>query len=151
MTFLPVCINITGKNILVVGGGRIAAHKLKTLLKFTNNIVALAPEISDEINNLNIEIIQKKYSPDFLNNFFLIYACTNNSKLNLTIKSDANKLGILVNVCDSPENCDFTSPAIFKQQNMSVAVSSNAEDVKKSIKWRNKIKKILDTNSTNFH
>ena len=146
MTFLPVCINITDKKILVVGGGRIAAHKLKTLLKFTNNIVALAPEISDEINNLNIEIIQKKYSPDFLNNFFLVYACTNNSKLNLKIKSDANKLGLLVNICDSPDNCDFTSPAIFKQQNMSVAVSSNAENVKKSIKWRNKIKEVFDTN-----
>ena len=148
MIFLPICINITGKKILIVGGGRIASHKLKTLLKYTKNIVIAAPEISNEIRNIDIEIIQKEYSPDFLNNFFLVYACTNNSILNLKIKSDANKLGLLVNICDSPNSCDFTSPAIFKQQNMSVAVSSNAENVKKSIKWRNKIKEVFDTN---FH
>jgi len=120
-------------------------------LKFTNNIVALAPEISDEVKALNIKIIQQKYSEEILKNFYLIYACTDNSKLNLQIKTDANKIGKLVNICDSPVNCDFTSPAIFKQQNMSVAVSSNAQDVKKSIKWRNEIKNILDTDSTNFH
>ncbi len=145
MIFLPICINITDKKILIVGGGKTAAHKLKTLLKFTNNIAALAPEISDEIKKSAIEIIEKTYSENFLNDFYLIYACTDNSKLNLQIKSDANKLGKLVNICDSPANCDFTSPAIFKQQNMSVAVSSNARDVKKSIKWRDEIKKLLTT------
>ena len=151
MTFLPVCINITGKKILVVGGGKTAVHKLNTLVKYTRNITVLAPDIIDDIINLDVECIKKNYSSNFLNPFYIIYACTNNSRLNLKIKADANKLGILVNICDSPENCDFTSPAIFKQQNMSVAVSSNAENVKKSIKWRNKIKEIFDTNSTDFH
>lgn len=151
MTFLPVCINITDKKILVVGGGKTAVHKLNTLIKYTRNITVLAPDIIDDIIDLDVECIKKNYSSNFLNPFYIIYACTNNSTLNLKIKADANKLGILVNVCDSPVNCDFTSPAIFKQQNMSVAVSSNAEDVKKSIKWRNEIKKILDSNSTNFH
>ena len=149
MIFLPICINITDKKILIIGGGKTATHKLKTLLKFTNNIVALAPEISNEIKMLDIEAIEKKYSENFLNDFYLIYACTDNSKLNLQIKTDANKLGKLVNICDSPVNCDFTSPAIFKQQNMSVAVSSNAQDVKKSIKWRDEIKKHLTINATN--
>ena len=150
MTFLPICINITDKKILIVGGGNTAAHKLKTLLKFTNNIAALAPEMSDEIKKSGIKIIEKNYSKKFLNDFYLIYACTNNKNLNLKIKSDANKLGKLVNVCDSPDNCDFVSPAIFKRQNMSVAVSSNAQDVRKSIEWRNKIAEFFNGNFSIF-
>ena len=148
MLFLPICINLTDKKVLVVGGGNTAAHKLKTLLKYTKNIVVLAPEISDKIKGSEVEVIPEKYSSGLLKKFHLIYACTNNPKLNLQIKNDANKIGKLVNICDSPKNCDFTSPAIFKQQNMSIAVSSNAEDVKKSIKWRDNIKRFFDTD---FH
>ena len=146
MIFLPVCLNITDKKILVVGGGKVALHKISSILKYTKNITVLSPEFAEGILDLGLETIKEKYSPDYLPPFFLIYACTNNKKLNLKIKNDANKIGKLVNICDSPKFCDFTSPAIHKIKNMSVAVSSNSEDVKKSIKWRDKIKELISIN-----
>ena len=150
MIFLPICLDITDKKILLVGGGNVAVHKLKTLEKYTDNIFVLAPVFSKKVKKYNVNFLTQEYSPEILHEFFLIYACTNNENLNLKIKADANKIGKLVNVCDSPDNCDFVSPAIFKRQNMSIAISSNAQDVRKSIDWRNKITKLFDVNSSDI-
>jgi len=143
--FLPVLINITDKKILMIGGGKVAAHKLSTLLKFAGNITILAPEIIHEIMNDNrLDFMIKSYEKNDLLNFHIVYACTNNRKVNAVIKKDANDLGLLVNVADDPELCDFISPAIYKDDNITVAVGSNAQDVKKAIRIRNRIELILE-------
>ena len=49
MNFLPVSINIENETILIIGGGRVAAHKLIAIEKFTKKIKIIAPEIADEI------------------------------------------------------------------------------------------------------
>lgn len=129
----------------MIGGGKVAAHKLSTLLKFTTNVTILAPVINDEIINdkrLNVNI--KSYERNDLSNFNIVYACTNDRKVNAVIKKDANDLGLLVNVADDPELCDFISPAIYKDNNITVAVGSNARDVKKAINIRNRIKILLE-------
>lgn len=74
----------------------------------------------------------------------LIYACTNIRELNQQIKNDAHQLGRLINVVDKPDECDFVSPAIYRNKNISVAVSSNGQNVYKSIQVRNAIRDFLD-------
>jgi len=143
--FLPVCINITDKAILVVGGGRVAAQKLKTLLKYTRNITVCAPEIRPEIRTTGIRCLRQKYSPELLDKYRLVYACTDDKKLNRQIAADAGKRGILVNVADDPLYCDFISPAVFKQGDISVAVSSNGKNVKKSVRLRDRFRQILES------
>ncbi len=81
-----------------------------------------------------------------MNGFFLVYACTNNIEVNRRIKADAEICKILVNVVDNRELSDFISPAVFKQDEMTVAISSNGQNVKKSVEWRDKIKAILQIN-----
>ncbi len=125
-----------------------AAHKLAAVLKFTRNIVILAEKISVEIKNLGLEYREEKYQGQDLREFSLVYACTNNREVNKQILADARKLGILVNVADDPDLCDFISPAIFKQDEITVAVSSGSKNVKKAVDWRNRIK---DWASQNLH
>lgn len=144
-TFLPVLINITNKKILIIGGGKVAAHKLSTLLKFKINITILAPVIINEIINDNrLKFMIKSYEKNDLLDFHIIYACTNDRMVNAVIKKDANTLGLLVNVADDPELCDFISPAIYKDKNITVSVGSNAQDVKKAIRIRNRIEILLE-------
>lgn len=144
MNFLPVCLDITDKNILFIGGGKVCLHKLKTVILYTYNIRVLAPEISDEISAYEVELVRDFYRVEYLEGASIVYACTNNRELNLRIKDDCKKMNILVNVCDDPENCDFISPAIYKDGNISVAVSSDGKDVKKSVSLRNSIREILE-------
>lgn len=142
--FLPINVRIDDKKILFVGGGKIAMHKIKTVEQYSRNITLVAPEIHEDLQGAGFEEIYKEYEKSDLAGFFLVYACTNNLELNKTIKQDAAECGILVNVVDNRELSDFISPAVFKKEGMTVAVSSNGEDVKKSVEWRNTIKSILE-------
>ena len=143
-SFLPVNIRIDNRKILFVGGGKIALHKIMTVAKYTRNISIIAPEIQDELHEMGFTEIRKEYETSDLEGFFLVYACTNNIDVNRRIKNDAAACGILVNVVDNRELSDFISPAVIKKNEMTIAVSSNGENVKKSVEWRNAIQAMLD-------
>ena len=142
-SFLPLNIRIDNKKILFVGGGNIALHKIKTVEQYTRNISIVSPEIHDELHRKGFTEMYKEYEPSDLEGFFLVYACTNNLEVNRRIKNDAAAYGILVNVVDNRNLSDFISPAIIKKDEMTIAVSSNGENVKKSVEWRNKIQAML--------
>lgn len=151
MTFLPISINITDKKILLVGGGRIASHKIGFLEQFTRNISVVALEIIEPIKAKGYPCLEKAYEKSDLQGAFLVYACTNIMELNQQVKQDAESLGILTNVVDNPSMCDFVSPAIYKHNHMTIAVGSNGRDVYRSIAVRNKIKELLDLDPTVFY
>lgn len=148
--YLPVSINITDKKILLIGGGKVALEKINSLKRFTKNITIVTIEADEEVKRYPYAIIYKAYEKEDLEGYFLVYACTNNTETNQLIKNDCTEKRILVNVVDNPKLCDFISPAIYKQNNMTVAVSSNGEDVRKSIDWRNKIQAIIQDGDIEF-
>ena len=102
-SFLPLNIRIDNKKILFVGGGKIALHKIKTVLQYTRNISIISPVIHDELHQMGFEEICKEYETSDLEGFFLVYACTNNIEVNSRIKNDAAVCGIMVNVVDNRE------------------------------------------------
>ncbi|ODT55890.1 MAG: siroheme synthase [Paludibacter sp. 47-17] len=140
LRFLPVSINVTGKKILLIGGGKVATHKAGILARFvTENVTVLSPDFTPEMCELPFHRIQKTYEPTDLEGFFLVYVCTGDHALNEQIKADAGERGILTSVCDAPILCDFVSPAIFKHDHLTIAVSSNAQNVYQSIAVRDRI------------
>ena len=141
--FLPLNIRIDDKKILFVGGGKIAMHKIQTVEQYTRNITIISPWISEELKEKGFVEIIKEYEKKDLEGFFLVYACTNDIEVNRRIKNDAAELKIMVNVVDNRELSDFISPAVFKQDEMTIAVSSNGQNVKKAVEWRNRIKEMM--------
>jgi siroheme synthase-like protein len=144
MNFLPICVNVEGRKVLMVGGGGVACEKLKTLLKYTRDITVCAPEVQEQIKRLGVSFIEGPYTPDLLSAASLVFACTSDRALNRRVRQDAAARGLLTCVADDPEQCDFISPAIYKAGNMSVAVSSNGEDVRRSITWRNAVRDLFN-------
>ena len=144
MKFLPLSLNITGKKILIIGGGKVAAKKIKILEQFTGDITVVATKICKEIEVGNIICREKEYHKSDLAGYHIIYACTNIERLNRRIKKDCEETGKLINVVDNPGLSDFVSPAIFKKDQMTVAVGSNAQNVLESIELRNKIRDFLN-------
>jgi uroporphyrin-III C-methyltransferase/precorrin-2 dehydrogenase/sirohydrochlorin ferrochelatase len=135
MSFLPIAINITNKRIGIIGGGKVAAQKLKNLLPFTSNIWVIAPEIQPEISdNRAIRCIPENYSSKHLEGLFLVYACTNSPELNAQVQADAEALGILCNRTDCAEESRFHSPAIVQTGNFVVAVNSRQKEVRKTVR-----------------
>lgn len=139
LTFLPVSLNITGRKILIVGGGWVGLHKATILSRFTDSAVVVSPRFEQGFEELPFTLIRKEYQPADLEGCFLVYVCTENELLNSQVKADAGRAGVLASVCDSPAQCDFISPAIYGHENVTVAVSSNARNVRQSIRVRDRI------------
>jgi siroheme synthase-like protein len=146
--FMPIAIDIRDKRILLIGGGRVALHKISSLQLYNADIKVLAIDVIHEIKTAGIPYVEKKYEKSDLKGAFLVYACTNIKPLNEMIYKDCKDLDILVNVVDNPPLCDFVSPAIYKKEYMSVAVTSNARSVYKSIEIRNRIRDFLENDQS---
>lgn len=140
MNFLPISINIEGKKILIIGGGRVGLHKATILHRFTSEATVISPQFKDGFEALPFTLIRKVYEPSDLDGALLVYVCTENAELNEQIKRDAEQRHVLASVCDNPSLCDFTSPAIFKDGDLTIAVASNAKDVHLSMRIRDAIK-----------
>lgn len=142
--YLPISIDISDQKILIIGGGQSALKKIKILQRFDAQLEVVAESILDEIISLGIPFHQKQYEKSDLKGYLMVYSCTNNETLDRQIVKDAKAAGVLVNIHDKPSLCQFVSPAIYKKGNISVAVSSNAEDVYESIRLRNLIQDYLE-------
>ena len=123
-------MELSKKSVLLIGGGEVAERKLDLLLKANAKLTIVSPEFTDYItelinNNNNITIITDNYKEEYMNNSYsFVIAATNNESLNEEIASHANHKGILVNVVDKPNICDFIFPSILERGPITVAVST---------------------------
>jgi len=142
-SFMPICLDVSTGRIVVVGGGAVARHKLRWIGSYAQDILVIAPQIDPQVAAAASECRRREFAPEDLDGALLVYACTDEREVNLHVAAAARARGIPVNVCDDPRNSDFVSPAIYKQGSMSVAVSSNGTDVKRSLEWRARIEELL--------
>lgn len=139
-TFLPIAVDITGRRVIIIGGGRVGLHKAMILSRFTCEAVVISPVFREGFEQLPFTLVRKEYSPDDLRGAHLVYICTGDEALNRRIKHDAEAQGVWASVCDNPSLCDFISPAIYSEGDIDIAVTSNARDVRRSIRIRDRIK-----------
>jgi len=147
--FLPISIDISTSKILIIGGGQSALKKIRILLRSNATIDVLAESFVDEIHDLNVVRIQKAYEKNDLTGYLMLYSCTDDELLDNQIARDGREAGALVNVHDKPELCQFVSPAIYRDGDISVAVSSNGKNVNEAIRLRNVIQDYLENLKTN--
>jgi precorrin-2 dehydrogenase/sirohydrochlorin ferrochelatase len=142
--FLPISIDISEVKILVIGGGQSALKKIKILQRSGAQLEVIAENIIDEVYETGVACFKKSYEKSDLKGYLMLYSCTNNEILDRQIASDGKEAGVLVNIHDNPALCQFVSPAIYRDGNISVAVSSNAENVYEAIRLRNQIQEYLE-------
>ncbi|MGQ1890524.1 uroporphyrinogen-III C-methyltransferase [Thermophagus sp. OGC60D27] len=140
--FLPISVNVTGKKLLIVGAGKAALSKVRSLRRFNVSITVIGIKIDPAFLEIdNIHIIHKSYDPSDLDDFFMVYACTDNRHTNEIIREHCHARNILVNLADNPRLSDFISPAVYQEEDLTIAVGSNGKNVKQSIMIRENIKK----------
>jgi precorrin-2 dehydrogenase/sirohydrochlorin ferrochelatase len=142
--FLPISIDISTSKILIIGGGQSALKKIRILQRSGAHLEVVAENIIDEIYEAGVVCFRKSYEKSDLNGYLMLYSCTNNESLDRQIAQDGREAGVLVNIHDNPALCQFVSPAIYQDGNISVAVSSNAENVYEAIRLRNLIQEYLE-------
>ena len=130
MKYFPFFMELSKQSVLLIGGGEVAERKLDLLLKANAKLTIVSPKFTDYIeelisSNKNITPINDDYKKEYMKNTFsFVIAATNNESLNEDIAKQANKQGILVNVVDKPNICDFIFPSILERGPITVAVST---------------------------
>ena len=128
----PVFLKLDQLETLVVGAGNVGLEKLQSLLSNSPNasITIVAPEIKDEVKQVIsghsfCKIIQRQFQETDLDNKGLIILATKDRRLHEYIREIAKEKGILVNVADTPDLCDFYLASISQKGSLKIAVSTN--------------------------
>lgn len=126
--YFPVFIDLSRFPTMVIGGGAVSFRKVMNLLEFNGKVTVIAPELCDELIQLNlekkIEIIKRKYEKGDIKVSKLIFAATGDEEADRQIYDECKEEGALLNVADIPELCNFIMPSIIKKGDFTVAVSS---------------------------
>lgn len=130
----PVFLKLDQLRLLVVGGGHVGEEKLNSLLKTSPdasiNLVALA--ISEPIRKMavihpRLTLMEKAFEPSDLDGKDIVIAATNDRELNAAVKSAAAAAGILANIADTPDLCDFYLGSIVNKGDLKIAISTNGK------------------------
>jgi precorrin-2 dehydrogenase / sirohydrochlorin ferrochelatase len=122
--YYMACIDLTGRSVLVVGGGRVALEKVEGLLDCGARVTVVAPEITPGLECLPVELVRRPYRQDDLIGRFLVVAATSTTSVNRSVYGDAEARSLLCNVVDVPELCSFILPAVHRQDPIAVAIST---------------------------
>ena len=134
-------LNLEGKNVLVVGGGRIALRKVKTLLPTGARITVVAPQFDPEFAAIPSLVLKNRpYEPLDLRGIFMVFICTDQPAVNAQVSNDARARRILVNnACDYLDG-DFIVPARMDfGENIAVTVSTQGRAPSLAKKLKQKI------------
>jgi precorrin-2 dehydrogenase/sirohydrochlorin ferrochelatase len=120
----PINLNLVGRPVLVVGGGRIAFRKVQQILAAGGEVTVLAPEILSDFNDLPVQQIARAYTKGDVAAFRLVITATGNIDVDQEIYDECEELGIWVNSADDPQRCSFTLPAAFRRGPVMITVST---------------------------
>ncbi len=122
--YYMACLDLTGRSVLVVGGGPVAREKVEGLLASGARVTVVAPEIVPELAALEVVFARRAYRTQDLAGRFLVVAATSTTTVNRRVFADAEARAILCNVVDVPELCSFILPAVHRHEPIAVAVST---------------------------
>ena len=139
----PINLNLAGRRVLVVGGGRIALRKVEQLLPCGAAITVTAPQIVGDFATLGVTLVKREYVAGDLADFRLVITATGNLSVDQQIYDECEALGIWVNSADDPARCSFTLPAVHRQGSVMVAVSTGGASPALSSRLRREIAQLI--------
>ena len=154
MTYHPLMINWQHKKITVIGGGSVAERKIKSYLKTGAIITIISPVITPNLYQLvqekEISWQEKTYEPTDTEDALYIIAATNNAALNEEIMKSCEPHQLTLNVSNH-RSSNTMMPAIMKQENLQIAVSTNGASPIVAQKVRNQIKQLIEAQQLEYN
>ena len=126
--YYPVYLAIKDRLCVIIGGGQIAEGKIASLLECGGNIRMIAPEVTDEVQDMAdsgvLKLEKREYREGDLEGAFVAIAATDDNAVQRRIKAEAERLGVLLNVADVTHLCDFIAPSVVRKGEVTVAIST---------------------------
>ena len=126
MAVFPVFLKLAGRRVLVVGGGPVAASKLRGLLNADATVVVVAPDVVEEIAAAPVEILRRPFVPEDLEGISFVVAAAP-PDVNREVAAAAHPRGLFVNAVDDMENATAYMGAIVRRAGVTMALSTDGE------------------------
>lgn len=144
-SLFPMFLKLEGRQCLVVGAGKIGEPKIGGLLDTGARIRVVSRDASPTVREWaragKIELELRAFSAEDLDGAFLAVVATNSRSLNERVYHEAQRRGVLCNVVDVPDLCDFFYPAVVRRGDLQIAISTAGQSPSLAQKIRQQLEK----------
>ena len=146
MKYYPAFLNLKDKEAVVVGGGKVAERKVRTLIKAGASVKVISPALTPLLERLKknrrLTHIKRNYRKGDLKNAFIVIAATSSERTNTEVAQDA---GGLINVTDTPREGNYIVPSVVRRGPLTVAISTEGASPAISKAVRKEIERLYGT------
>jgi uroporphyrin-III C-methyltransferase/precorrin-2 dehydrogenase/sirohydrochlorin ferrochelatase len=119
----PLFLKLRGRQVLVVGGGRVATSRLAGLLDAGARVVVVAPSVRDEVDRLPVTVERRPFQPADLDGCWLAVAAAT-PEVNRAVAAAAEPRRVFVNAVDGPRAATAYSAGVLRRSGVTLAVST---------------------------
>ncbi len=150
--YYPVFLELSGRPVLVIGGGRLALEKVTGLLAAEARITVVAPALNEELASLRdcgrIDHLARAYESGDMFGRAVVMAANDDPADNARLQSDARSASVLLNAADDPAHCDFILPAVLRQPPLTLAISTGGGSPAVARRLREELTDYLDAETS---
>jgi uroporphyrin-III C-methyltransferase/precorrin-2 dehydrogenase/sirohydrochlorin ferrochelatase len=121
---LPLFLDLTGRSVLLVGGGSVAAAKLDQLLAAQADVRVVAPDICKHIEEAGVRVERRPFHPTDLDDVWLVVAAAT-PDVNRQVAAAAEPRRIFVNAVDDPANASAYLSGVVRRDGVTLAISTS--------------------------
>ena len=120
----PVFLKLSGRRVLLVGGGRVAAGKLAGLLADGAHVTVVAPEIRAELLQSGVTVIRRAFEPADLDDVWYVVAAAPHD-VNEQVLAAAERRCVFVNAVDDPAHASAYAGSVVRRAGVTIAFSTD--------------------------
>jgi uroporphyrin-III C-methyltransferase/precorrin-2 dehydrogenase/sirohydrochlorin ferrochelatase len=121
----PLFLDLTGRRVLVVGGGEVAARRVERLVETDAHVVVVAPDVDERILATNVDVRRRTFEADDVAGVWLVFACTDDADVNAVVAAAADANGTWCIRADDANASAAWVPAVGAVDDVAIAVSAS--------------------------
>jgi uroporphyrin-III C-methyltransferase/precorrin-2 dehydrogenase/sirohydrochlorin ferrochelatase len=123
---LPLFLNLSGRRVLLVGAGPVAASKLQTLLAAGADVAVVAPDVDPAIARAGVAVERRAFVSADLDGVWLVVAAATPG-VNRLVARAAEARRIFVNAVDDPANASAFLGGVVRRNGVTFAISTSGQ------------------------
>jgi len=139
----PLFLDLTGQPVTVIGAGKVAARKIRSLLNAGAQVTVISPKAYRLPQN--VRWVKRRYRRGDLAGACLVIAATDDQEINRQVCAEAKRRRQLVNCIAPPLAGNFFVPAVARRGGIAIAISTDGRSPALAKRLRQELEQFLRT------
>lgn len=141
--YYPLFVDLAGRRCVVVGGGALAEARVAALVECGAEVVVISPQVTERIRRWaeegQLRWERRPYQAGDLEGAWLVVAAPDDRSLNAAVWEEAQARRVWVNAVDDPQHCSFIAPAVYRQGELALAISTSGKAPALAVRLRDRL------------